>query len=752
MKTKKLLLVLLLITLPFVAHAQYYYSGKVGETISLSKPSTPAGYNGILEMSYSTGSDYLSVYSGTSSVKILSYFSGTETVTCDYTCYREVYSSGRLYYYYGTFTAYYYINCSSTAPSQLVLSASPNGGEVAMGTIVELSVTCNGSEISGCDIYYTLNGSNPSKNSQSYNSGITINSNCTLKAVAYKDGYQTSNILTCKYTISSSSTSVTVSTSSAGTLSSKIGSSAWNTIKSLTVIGEINGTDIFLIRKMIQDGKLEDLNLYSAIIVSGGESYDTWDNTTSNFVIGVSMFSDCSNLKRIRIPLSTLKIDRMAFWGCSGLTSITIPDGVKTIGSNAFFNCRGLTSIKIPKSVTNVANGAFDDCSGLTSISVADENTKYDSRNNCNAIIHTASNKLIAGCKNTIIPSNVTSIEDYAFSGCRMTSITIPNSVKTIGSFAFSGCFYLSSIAIPNSVTSIKSYAFSNCSSLTFVISNIQEPFAFGNKGFSNISSNCKLTVPYGTRDAYIAAGWTTDVFKGGIVEMRAEDVLLDESSTEMPEAVTDVKVIVRRTINAGEWGTICLPFAMTEAQVKAAFGDDVQLGDFNDYEVSADGKSISVKFNAATAIAANHPYIIKVVDNVSEFTADGVDIDPEEEPMINLGSKRKPHAFIGNYVAGTLVDNGCLFLSGGNFWYSVGTTKIKAFRAYFNFDDLLPDFENNYAEARMQIVFTDEQTGITEIISGRTDDSEYYDMQGRRVVMPAHGVYVKDGRKIIVK
>lgn len=199
MKTKVILLVLLLMTLPIVANAQYY-SGKVGETISLPKPSTPAGYNGILESTYSTDSKYLSVYSGTSSVKILSYFSGAEAVRCDFTCYREVYSAGRLYYYFGTSTAYYYIKCSSSAPG-LVLSASPSGGQVGTGSTVKLSVTYNGSDISGCDIYYTLNGSTPTKNSKSYKSGITIDSNCTLKAIAYKDGYKTSEVLTEKYTV-----------------------------------------------------------------------------------------------------------------------------------------------------------------------------------------------------------------------------------------------------------------------------------------------------------------------------------------------------------------------------------------------------------------------------------------------------------------------------------------------------------------------------------------------------------------------
>lgn len=198
MKTKIAALMIALMTV-CATYAQYY-SGKVGETISLPNPSTPAGYNGILESTYSSDSKYLSVYSGTSSVKILSYFKGSETVRCDYTCYREVYSAGRLYYHYGTFSSNFYIKCSSSAPA-LQLSASPDGGQIGIGQTIKLNVTYNGSDISGCDIYYTLNGSTPSKSSTRYNSGITIDSDCTLKAIAYKDGYKTSDVLTVKYTV-----------------------------------------------------------------------------------------------------------------------------------------------------------------------------------------------------------------------------------------------------------------------------------------------------------------------------------------------------------------------------------------------------------------------------------------------------------------------------------------------------------------------------------------------------------------------
>ena len=696
MKTKISALVVMLMCV-FTVHAQYY-SGKVGETISLPNPTTPAGYNGILETRYLSDSKYLSVYSGTSSVKILSYFSGTETVRCDFTCYREVYSAGRLYYYYGTSSAYYYIKCSSPALG-LVLSASPEGGQIGIGQTIKLSVTYNGSDISGCDIYYTLNGSTPSKSSTRYNSGITIDGDCTLKAIAYKNGYKTSDVLTVKYTVvditltadpaggnvtkgtvvhlysnksnasirytlngstptlgdpiykptegivinqsctlkatakingknnsiistpvmewkytissgklvltatpsggqvskgsvvklatkaegttvsadiyytlngttpsksstkySSSGISINsdctlkaiayksgyetsniltsnytikddvtlmansytrvygddnpafeytvsggtitsgtptitcsatkespvgtydifisqgsisnpnvqfvngkltvkaapltisagnytmrqgdpmpqfaatysgfrnnedeevlsvkpqfaceanensapgtykisvsgakaknyaieyvygtltilsavtsdemaVSTTTAGSLSTEIGNSIWKIIRSLTISGQVNGTDIRLIRKMLKEGKLEELNLRDAKIVSGGDSYDIYGlSKTSENAIGESMFYDCRNLKKIILPSSTQRIESYAFFGCSGLKQIKLPATCVTVGDYAIAFCDSLTSVTIPAGIMRIGESAFTYCTSLSTI------------------------------------------------------------------------------------------------------------------------------------------------------------------------------------------------------------------------------------------------------------------------------------------------------------------------------------------------------------------------------------------------
>ncbi len=179
--------------------------------------------------------------------------------------------------------------------------------------------------------------------------------------------------------------------------------------------------------------------------------------------IGNYTFYKCTDLTNITISNSVTSIGNYAFYGCSGLTEISLGNAVTAIGNYAFYNCFGLTSFTLPSSVTTIGNGAFFHCSGLTSITVANDNPIYDSRNNCNAIIETATNTLIVGCSRTIIPNTVTAIGYAAFYGCTgLTSVDIPNSVTTIGSNAFYDCINLSEVITPSSITSIGAGAFTN--------------------------------------------------------------------------------------------------------------------------------------------------------------------------------------------------------------------------------------------------------------------------------------------------
>lgn len=175
--------------------------------------------------------------------------------------------------------------------------------------------------------------------------------------------------------------------------------------------------------------------------------------------IGDYAFSSCTSLTNVEIPNSVTSIEEGAFYYCTSLENVTIPDSVTSIEKEAFYCCISLTSIDIPDSVTSIGDFAFSGCTALTNITVDENNTVYDSRNNCNAIIETASNTLITGCKNTVIPSSVTSIGDYAFMGCtELTSIEIPDSVTSIGVSAFYACKNLTTIYIPESVEKICAY------------------------------------------------------------------------------------------------------------------------------------------------------------------------------------------------------------------------------------------------------------------------------------------------------
>lgn len=236
------------------------------------------------------------------------------------------------------------------------------------------------------------------------------------------------------------------------------------------------------------------------------------------------------------------RIGYAAFLQCNDISSLTLPNSITTIEKGAFLKCQIATPLIIPQSVNSI--GWFDDAK-IPAIIVDDNNKVYDSRDNCNAIIETSSNKLIVGIATSVIPNSVTKIEEWAFRQCTgLTAIEIPNSVTWIGDYAFSGCTGLTSIEIPNSVKTINSDAFNGCSSLTTLtlhcptigtcfknMSSITD-ITFGDEVVEIYAGAFSGTTWYSNKpDGLIYAGKCVYEYKGGNRMAQGTNIVIEEGT-----------------------------------------------------------------------------------------------------------------------------------------------------------------------------------------------------------------------------
>ena len=316
---------------------------------------------------------------------------------------------------------------------------------------------------------------------------------------------------------------ITIQLEKAGTLPDRITSSEKYKITNLKIIGEINGTDLKMIREMAgrnspgnsNEGKLSVLDLSEAKIVEGGDYYfNFYPNFyhTSNDVIGSYAFSGCSRLTSLTLPAGITSIGEDAFRGCSGLTSLTLPVGITSIGDYAFEGCSGLTSLTLPAGITEIGSYTFSGCSGLTSLP---------------------------------LPASITSIGSCAFEYCSgLTSLTLPAGITEIGDGTFFVCSGLTSLTLPAGITEIGDDAFWGCSGLTSIYVYAEKVPKIGNNLFLGIDAKkCTLYVPMGTYSDYWSATTEFGAYFENIVEF-------DATGIDKTTISTDVEEVARYSVN----------------------------------------------------------------------------------------------------------------------------------------------------------------------------------------------------------
>ena len=494
----------------------------------------------------------------------------------------------------------------------------------------------------------------------------------------------------------------------------------------------------------------------------------------------------------ITIPNSVTSINAFAFSYCVRVSSIEIPSSVTSIGFQAFAGMP-IGAVTLPKSTTVLYGNPFAGCPAITSITVEDGNPAYDSRNNCNAIIHTAANTLVTGCSSTIIPNSVTSIGDLAFMEDQLiTTVNIPGSVESIGKDCFTNCNNLTSVSIQDGVKLIDYQAFSNCtqlgvitipesveligknafyssfsSVLTLVTCKAQIPPTLLEYAWGSRKLNAILYVPFTALNAYQEAeGW--DYFAS--IEAISSEILISDTqeSYELESALPFEKLTYTRTLNNLYWNALYVPFEIPVSQLIEDY-DIAYINAMHSYDMDDNGAIDSmvmevVKIKEGT-LHANYPYLIRAKNEEAkamEIVVEKSTLYAAESVTVDCSSVFTKFEITGTYQPLTNEEiDGCYALSDGTWKTMKDDATLNPFRLYLRISDRegSPVKVDTYAleQTSVTIRVQGENPGTTSIeskeigVKSEESDATIYNLMGQPVKNPVKGsIYIQGGRKVV--
>ena len=483
----------------------------------------------------------------------------------------------------------------------------------------------------------------------------------------------------------------------------------------------------------------------------------------------------------ISIKNGTLGIAGGAFDYCTGLTSITIPNSVTNIGDYAFCGCTGLTSVTIPNSVTSIGGSAFSGCYKLTSVTIGSGVTSIGKSAfyNCYNLKKVIVEDIAAWCginfdEGDINPlsTNPLSYADHLYSdnNTEIKDLVIPDGVTSIGGLAFSSCDGLTSVTIPNSVTSIGERAFWYCDGITYVMSLNEMPPSLYSECFLSTKIKRILYVPTGCKEAYESSKWN-QYFKN-IQEKTQFNLTYIVDGEEYKtyelkgsEVITPEPDPIKEGYTFSGWSEIPSTMPCHDVTINGYFtknGTSVYKP-LDDYIA-----------NSVTSFSNDSYYISPTINNVERIFID-LTMSTTNGSYCYIGIKNKVNTkmidFSSKYLQSTSSDNLVVYEGNNSIRHSIKMLAnnntyswlyynpenpnevIIDVKAYFGCTGYIEKWQKNFGTSCVVNIETENaETSIHDIRDSSIKDDRYYNLQGQRVMSPKKGIYIINGKKVIIK
>lgn len=540
-------------------------------------------------------------------------------------------------------------------------------------------------------------------------------------------------------------------------------------------------------------------NISTVTVDAGNTTYESPEG--SNAIVDKvshTLIAACNATNMSNIPSSVTGIGASAFAGTS-LSSFNIPSNITSLGNNAFEGCTELSSFNIPSSVTSIGTSILAGCTNIAILAVDANNTNYDSRDNCNAIIEKATNTLLAGCKSTVVPNTVTAIAQSAFAGCTgltsaalpaaltsigkeafkgtgLTTVEIPYNVEAVGESSFEGCSGLVSVELPTNLAIIAKNTFLNCTNMTTV--NIPVATTEIKDGaFKNCQKLLAVSLPSGLVElgmgAFEASGLESISLPPGVTAIAANTFKscqsLVSATLYSPTVATvsddsfsdnhqDLKIKVPSDLldayrgGTGNYSSKIYPITL-DLNADPQKSTDKWCTYYNDlanvtvpsgttiYKAQLDQVNNKVMLTEVegSVVAKGNAVMLKSSDaNIALSSATTSDLGTYSDNDLKGGD------VTSGYIAYTLAG-----INGIMGFYRFTGNSLDPNKAHLEVPNSNP---NN---APQLIPFDNETTGIMfNTVKANEEKSEWYSLDGRQIQgKPAQkGVYVKKGKKYVVK